>query len=214
LTEANEEAARVTAQTAMKSRQMVANAKVTVLNDIVEKARGTLATTKTTRESMAFLINNAIGGLGGSGKVALAVSQKDVDLTKEIVKADKRLSELVLDVSACDCTGGVLVQAAYWVKPLIDIHQVQDDFFTPVPAAGDIPLGLVEHDIDRGLIRKHRFSGHRHLILFRIDLRAQFGDGFSVYGHQSLLNIGLSHASGADPGLGEVFLQANHLNHF
>lgn len=110
LTEANEEAARITAQTAMKSRQLLANAKVTVLDDIVKKARGTLAQTKTTRESLSFLINDAIEGLGGSGKVALSVSQKDVDLAKEIVKADKKLSALVLGVSACDCIGGVLVQ--------------------------------------------------------------------------------------------------------
>jgi vacuolar-type H+-ATPase subunit E/Vma4 len=110
LTEANEEAARVTAQTAMKSRQMVANAKVAVLDAIVEKARGTLAKTKTTRESLTYLINDAIVGLGGSEKVSLLVSKKDVDMAKEIVKADKKLAAVVAGVSPCDCIGGVLAQ--------------------------------------------------------------------------------------------------------
>jgi len=110
LTDANEEAARITAQNAMKARQTVANAKAQVLDAIVQKARETLSSTATTRESMAFLIKDAIEGLGGATKITLSVAQKDVALAQEIVKADKKLAALVADVTAVDCSGGVLVQ--------------------------------------------------------------------------------------------------------
>ena len=110
LTGANEEAARITAQNAMKSRQLVANAKASVLDTIVAKARDTLAKTPTTRESLAFLISDAIEGLGRADKVILSVADKDVALAREVVKADKKLAAVVADVKTCDCAGGVSVQ--------------------------------------------------------------------------------------------------------
>ena len=110
LTEANEEAARITAQNAMKARQTVANAKAGVLDSIVETARAKLAKTPTTRESMAFLIADAVEGLGGVQKVSLAVAKKDIPLAQEAVKADKKLAAQVTDIKACDCGGGISVQ--------------------------------------------------------------------------------------------------------
>ena len=110
LTDATEEAARITAQNAMKSRQTVANAKAAVLETIIEKARGTLAKTTTTRESLSFLVHDAIEGLGEIDKVVLLVAQKDLDLARDVVKADKKLAAMVADVKTCDCTGGVSVQ--------------------------------------------------------------------------------------------------------
>ncbi|MBN1151758.1 MAG: hypothetical protein JXA58_00980 [Dehalococcoidia bacterium] len=110
LTEANEEAARITAQNAMKARQTVANAKAKVLDDIVQKARATLSKTATTRESMAFLISDAVEGLGGASKFSLSVTQKDLALTREVVKADKKLEAIVTEVNATDHSGGVLIE--------------------------------------------------------------------------------------------------------
>ena len=110
LTDAREEAARITAQNAMKARQTVANAKASVLDAIVTQARAALAKTPTTQKSLAFLISDAIEGLGRPGKVTLSVAEKDAAAAREIVKADKKLADAVKDVTTCDCTGGVLVQ--------------------------------------------------------------------------------------------------------
>lgn len=110
LTDAREEAARIAAQNAMKARQTVANAKASVLDAIVAQARATLAKTPTTHKSLAFLISDAVEGLGHAGKVTLSVAEKDAAAAREIVKADKKLAESVRDVKTCDCSGGVLVQ--------------------------------------------------------------------------------------------------------
>jgi len=110
LSDANEEAARVTAQNAMKSRQIVASAKAEVLDDIVQKARATLARTAATRESMAFLIKDAISGLGQTAKVIVSVAKNDVALAREVVNADKALADLVSEVTTIDCSGGVYVR--------------------------------------------------------------------------------------------------------
>jgi len=110
LTAAQEEAARIVAQNSMKARQKVANAKATVLDDIVEKARVALKKTTTTRTSLAFLINDAVDGLGGTDKVSLSVSGGDSATAREIVKADKKLASVVQDVKVIDCDGGVVVE--------------------------------------------------------------------------------------------------------
>jgi vacuolar-type H+-ATPase subunit E/Vma4 len=110
LTTSREEAARIVAQNAMQARQKVANAKAAVLDEIVQKARATLKTTQVSRESLAFLIKDAIQGLGEADKVTVSVSQKDRALAQEIVKSDKKLAAVVTEVKVCDCTGGVLVE--------------------------------------------------------------------------------------------------------
>lgn len=110
LTAAQEEAARITAQNAMQARQKVANAKAAVLDEIVQKSRAELKKAGTSRESLAYLINDAISGLGQSDKLTVAVSKNDLEVAKEIVKADKTLSSTVSEVKSCDCEGGVLVE--------------------------------------------------------------------------------------------------------
>ncbi len=109
LTAAQEEGARITAQNAMQARQKVANAKAAVLEDIVQKARTDLKKASTRRESLAYLITDAISGLGESEKVTVAVAKNDLEMAREIVKADKKLSTIVSEVKTCDCEGGVLV---------------------------------------------------------------------------------------------------------
>jgi vacuolar-type H+-ATPase subunit E/Vma4 len=110
LTAAQEEAARITAQNAMQARQKVANAKAAVLDEIVEKARTSLQKSATSRDSLSFLVNDGIQGLGESNKVYVSVAQKDAALAKEIVRSDKKLAATVIDVQECDCTGGVAIE--------------------------------------------------------------------------------------------------------
>lgn len=112
LTSSQEEAARIVAQNAMQARQKVANAKAAVLDEIVQKARTTLKATSVSRQTLAFLISDAIHGLGGGDKFTVSVSKNDVALAQEVVKSDKKLAAVVTDVKPCDCTGGVIVENA------------------------------------------------------------------------------------------------------
>ncbi len=110
LTEAGEEAARISAQNAMKARQKTASAKSAVLDDIVRKARENLLHSTTSRERLVQLVHDAVAGLGTADKVFISVAKKDLEMTREIVKSDKALSDRVLGVSAIDCDGGVVVE--------------------------------------------------------------------------------------------------------
>lgn len=110
LAEANAEAARIMAHSAMNARQTVAKAKAEILDGIVQQAQTALAGTATTRESLAFLIKDAVDGLGEASRVTLSVAKKDIALAQEIVKADKRLSAVVSDIAETDCSGGALAQ--------------------------------------------------------------------------------------------------------
>ncbi|MCK9357946.1 MAG: V-type ATP synthase subunit E [Dehalococcoidia bacterium] len=110
LTEAGEEAARITAQNAMSARQKTASAKSAVLDDIVRKARESLQKSTTTREQLAQLIRDAMSGLGTADKVFVSVAKKDLDTAREIVKSDKTMSSHVLEVRAIETEGGVIVE--------------------------------------------------------------------------------------------------------
>lgn len=111
LTDAREEAARVAAQSAMQEHQQTAAAKAEVLDDIVERARGSLKNVTTKPDLLAYLVNDAVKGLGKEqSKVTLLVSPKDVAAAKDLVKKDKHLSSIVVEVQECDCDGGAIAQ--------------------------------------------------------------------------------------------------------
>ncbi len=110
LSSAQEEAARITAQNAMQARQKVANAKAGVLDEIVQKTRAELKKVPSNQESLAYLINDAINGIGQSGRLTLLVSEKDLALAKDIVKADKGMSAVISEIKTCECDGGVLIE--------------------------------------------------------------------------------------------------------
>jgi len=110
LTEAGEEAARISAQNAMKARQKTASAKSAVLDEIVRKARESLQKSTTTRDQLAQLIREAMAGLGTADKVSVSVAKKDLDTAREIVKSDKTMSSRVLEVRTVETEGGVIVE--------------------------------------------------------------------------------------------------------
>ncbi len=111
LTDAREEAARVAAQSAMQDHQQTASAKAEVLDDIVNRARESLKKVTTKPDLLAYLVNDAVKGLGEEqGKVTLLVSSKDVPAAKDLVKNDKQLSSVVAEVQECDCDGGAIAR--------------------------------------------------------------------------------------------------------
>ena len=107
LTEAKGEAARIVAQSAMQARQRVAAAKASIVDDMVARAQLSIKETATKPERLAYLIGDAIDGLG-SGKATIAVNAKDLPIAKELVKNDKKLSSMVIDIVESDCAGGVV----------------------------------------------------------------------------------------------------------
>ena len=111
LNEANEEAARVSAQNAMLAHRNVASAKAEVLESIVAKSRDKLGKASVTKGALAYLIADAVPGVGEGEKVTVVVSERDLSLAKDIVKSDKELSQKVLDVVAGDCSGGAIIQS-------------------------------------------------------------------------------------------------------
>jgi len=111
LNEANEEAARVSAQNAMLAHRNVASAKAEVLESIVAKSRDKLGKASVTKGALAYLIADAVPGVGEGEKVTVVVSERDLSLAKDIVKSDKELSQKVLDVVAGDCGGGAIIQS-------------------------------------------------------------------------------------------------------
>ena len=111
LNEANEEAARLSAQNAMAAHRTVATAKAEVLESIVAKSREKIGKSSTKKESLAYLITDAIKGLETPDKVTVAVSESDLSLAKDIVKSDKQLSEKVLDVVVGKLDGGAIIES-------------------------------------------------------------------------------------------------------
>ncbi|MFW6102731.1 MAG: V-type ATP synthase subunit E [Chloroflexota bacterium] len=111
LTDAREEAARIAAQSTMQDHQQTASAKAEVLDDIVNRARESLKKVTTRPDLLAYLVNDAVKGLGEEqGKLTLLVSSKDVAAAKDLVKNDKQLSSIVAEVQECDCDGGAIVR--------------------------------------------------------------------------------------------------------
>lgn len=111
LNEANEEAARISAQSAMQDHQKTAAAKSAVLDDIIQQARASLEKVATKPDLLAYLINDAVDGLGeDAGKITVLVSSKDLAAAKDLVKKDKRLASVVSEVAECDCNGGAIAQ--------------------------------------------------------------------------------------------------------
>jgi vacuolar-type H+-ATPase subunit E/Vma4 len=110
LNDAQEEAARIMAQSAIQTHQKMAAAKASVVEDIVAQAQAGLKKTSAKPELLARLIDDAINGLE-TDKATISVSPGDIAMVKELVKNDKRLSSMVLDVTGCDCSGGVIVNS-------------------------------------------------------------------------------------------------------
>lgn len=111
LNDANEEAARIMAQSAMQDHQKTAAAKAAVLDEIVTKARADLKKAATKPALLAYLVKDAVDGLGDdAGKITVMVASKDLAAAKDLVKKDKLLSSVVAEVAECECDGGAIAQ--------------------------------------------------------------------------------------------------------
>jgi vacuolar-type H+-ATPase subunit E/Vma4 len=111
LAAAETEAARIIAKGVMAARNTLAAAKSAVMHDIVARARAELEALAVERGALARLMAEAVDGLGGEGKVEVGVRADDLELARELVSGDERLSELVGEVVERPIGGGVIVQS-------------------------------------------------------------------------------------------------------
>jgi hypothetical protein len=105
---------------------------------------------------------------------------------------------------------GILVQSSHRIHPLGDVNQVDDNSPASVAATRDISFGLVEHDIDHGLVWLNQLSGHFHLIGLGVDFNAQLSHDLSVYFDLTVLNMVLGFSPGADARIRNIFLESDH----
>jgi V/A-type H+-transporting ATPase subunit E len=111
LREAEEEAARILAQASIKARQRLSSAKADAIAKIINGARKELSQISGDESHLANLIREAMNGLGVD-KGRIYVSPKDASTAKKLLKADKELSDRILEVREYDFLGGVIAEDA------------------------------------------------------------------------------------------------------
>jgi V/A-type H+-transporting ATPase subunit E len=109
LGEAEEEVARILAQSSIKARQQLSSAKADTIAKIIDGARKELSRVSSDETHFLNLIREAMEGLGVD-KARIYVSPKDVSNVKKFLKADKELSGKIVEVRESNCLGGVIVE--------------------------------------------------------------------------------------------------------
>jgi V/A-type H+-transporting ATPase subunit E len=109
LGEAEEEVARILAQSSIKARQQLSSAKADTIAKIIDGARKELSRVSSDETYFLNLIREAMEGLGVD-KARIYVSPKDVSNVKRFLKVDKELSNKIVEVRESDCLGGVIAE--------------------------------------------------------------------------------------------------------
>jgi vacuolar-type H+-ATPase subunit E/Vma4 len=113
LAAAETEAAGISAQGLMEARHMLLTAKSAVIDDIVRRAAASLRETPATPANLATLVDDALEGLQGRGRVILRVAPGDLDRARELVSADRDLADIVSSVAEGAHEGGVLLESEH-----------------------------------------------------------------------------------------------------
>ena len=106
---AEEEVARILAQSSIKARQQLSSAKADTIAKIIDGARKELSRISSDESYFPNLIREAMEGLGVD-KARIYVSPKDVSTVKKFLEADKELSGKILEVRESNCLGGVIAE--------------------------------------------------------------------------------------------------------
>jgi len=131
LAEADVKAARIIAQGIMQARETVAAAKAAVMDEIVTRARADLEALPTARDPLARLMADAIDGLGGIGKTIVGVSERDLEIAREILAEDTRLAPRVSEVTARPIGGGVVVESEDGALVVDNSHAARLEMLIP-----------------------------------------------------------------------------------
>jgi V/A-type H+-transporting ATPase subunit E len=109
LGDAEAEAARILAQASIKARQKLSGAKADLIRGIVDGARKELSRISSDDTQLLNLIRESVQGLGAD-KAKIYLAPKDVGAARKLVKADKELSDKIVDVGEYNCLGGVVAE--------------------------------------------------------------------------------------------------------
>lgn len=109
LEEAKEEAARISAQASIRSRQKLSSAKADAIASIIRGAQQELSQSSSDETHLLDLIREAMNGLGVD-KGRIYVSPKDVSAVKRLLEADRELSGKILEVRESTFLGGVIAE--------------------------------------------------------------------------------------------------------
>jgi len=109
LGEAEEEVARILAQTSIKARQQLASAKADTISKVIDGARKQLSQVSIDDTHFLSLIREAVEGLSVD-KARIYVSPRDVTNVKRFLEADKELSGKIMGVREYNCLGGVIAE--------------------------------------------------------------------------------------------------------
>jgi len=80
-----------------------------VMDEIMVRARQALKDCAATRETLGVLLADAVEAIGDQQRLVVGVAKQDLELAREIVKADEKLAERVADVVERTIDGGVQV---------------------------------------------------------------------------------------------------------
>jgi vacuolar-type H+-ATPase subunit E/Vma4 len=109
LGEAEEEVARILAQASIRARQHLSSAKADAIAKIIDGARKELSQVSSDETLFLNLIRESMEALGVD-KARIYVSPKDVGNVKNYLKADKELSNKIVEVRESNCLGGVIAE--------------------------------------------------------------------------------------------------------
>jgi vacuolar-type H+-ATPase subunit E/Vma4 len=128
---AEAEATRIIAKGVMQARNTVAAAKSDVMHNVLARARAELEALPAERDALAGLIAEAVSGLGGEGKVVVGVRADDLELVREIVSGDERLSVSVGEVVERPIGGGVIVESEDGSTVVDNSHAARLEMLVP-----------------------------------------------------------------------------------
>ena len=109
LEEAHEEAARILAQSSIKSRQKISSAKNDVITKIIDRAKQKLSQSANEKTCLLSLIKESIDGLV-TNKSRIYVSSKDIKLVRKLLEGDKKLAGRIIEVKEGNFLGGVIAE--------------------------------------------------------------------------------------------------------
>ena len=109
LGEAEEEAARIIAQSTIKARQKLLIAKANIINKIIDRIKQELSEFSSDESYVLNLIREAVDGLGAD-KGRIYVSPKDVNSVKKFLEVDKELASRIIETKEDNFLGGVIAE--------------------------------------------------------------------------------------------------------
>ena len=109
LQEAEEEAARIIAQSSIEARKNLSITKNNVIAGIIDMVKQKLSESSSNENHLLNLITEAIDGIRVD-KSRIYVSSKDMSCARNLLKGDRTLASKIVEVNEGNFTGGVIAE--------------------------------------------------------------------------------------------------------